>query len=453
MSYTPMSRRAFGAHLLRLSVAGMALVAAVPVAAQENAHRQPAPVRPANAVVHWNAIASEAFTPSQGTNPMAQSRTYAILHAAIHDALNAIQRRYEAYTPGIPAAPNAAPEAAVAAAAREVLTTLVPQQAALVEAKYTQALQAVPDGASEDSGVALGLAAARATLQRRHDDAAASAAEPPYLPRSGAGEYQFTPPFDFAAAPGWGRVRPFAVDLSAHRLRGPYALTSVQYARDFAYVRDIGRIDSTTRTPEQTQIAKFWYEDSPLGWNRIANGVVRNRGVDEWEAARAFALVNFAMADGFVAGFEAKYEFRFWRPLTAIHAAGNDGNALTDADPTWQPYMDTPPVPDYPSTHTVLGWAAAEVLIGLFGDQEPHAVTSLTLPGVTRHYRGFSRAAEENGQSRIYAGIHFPYAVSEGRRQGRQIGKAVSAALPRVRGTRLSDAPGHRGAGKVVGTY
>lgn len=453
MSRTPMSQRAFRAHLLRLSVAGMALLAAVPAEAQDNARRQPAPVLPANAVVHWNSVASEAFTPSQGTNPMAQSRTYSILHAAIHDALNAIERRYEAYTPGIPAAPNAAPHAAVAAAASEVLTTLVPQQTALVQTRYAEALQAIPDGTAEEAGVALGRAAARATLQRRQDDGAASAAQPPYMPRSGAGEYQFTPPFDFAAQPGWGQVRPFVIDLRAHRLKGPYALTSAQYARDLVQVRDIGRIDSTIRTPEQSQIAKFWYEDSPLGWNRIANSVVRARGMDEWEAARAFALVNFAMSDGFIAGFEAKYHHRFWRPLTAIHAAGDDGNERTAADPTWQPYMDTPPVPDYPSTHTVLGWAAAEVLIGLFGDQVPHAVTSLTLPGVTRHYRGFSRAAEENGQSRVYAGIHFPYAVSEGRHQGRSIGKAVVAALPPIRGARVSDTLRHRRTAKLALRY
>lgn len=438
MSRPLMSRRAFGAHLLRFSPAGLVLLLAVPALAQDSGHRQSLPARPVNSVVQWNTIASEAFTPSQGTNPMAQSRTYAILHAAIHDALNAIERRYEAYTPGVPATPNASHDAAVASAAREVLATLVPQQAALVQARYAQSLETVPDGPAEDAGVALGLAAARATLQRRQGDGAASAAHPPYLPRTGPGEYQYTPPFDFAAQPGWGRVQPFVIDLRAHALPGPHALASAQYARDLAQVREIGRIDSTVRTPEQSQIAKFWYEDSPLGWNRIANGVVHRRGLDEWDSARAFALVNFAMADGFIAGFEAKYRYRFWRPATAIHAAATDGNPRTDADPAWQPYLDTPPVPDYPSTHTVLGWAAAEVLVGLFGDQEPHAVTSVTLPGVARHYRGFSRAAEENGQSRIYAGIHFPHAVSEGRRQGRGIGKAVAKALPPVRGARIN---------------
>ena len=153
-------------------------------------------------------------------------------------------------------------------------------------------------------------------------------------------------------------------------------------------------------------------------------------------AARTLALVNFAMADGFIAGFEAKYRFRFWRPVTAIHAAASDDNPATSPDPTWQPFLVTPPVPDYPSTHTVLGWAAAQVLIELLGDETRFTADSLTLPGVTRRFSGFAAAAEENGLSRIYAGIHFRHAVKEGRRQGRSIGRAVARALEPIRVSR-----------------
>jgi hypothetical protein len=155
--------------------------------------------------------------------------------------------------------------------------------------------------------------------------------------------------------------------------------------------------------------------------------------LDVWDAARTFALVNFAMADGFIAGFEAKYRFRFWRPETAIREAATDGNPLTEPDAAWQPFLITPPVPDYPSTHTVLGWAAAEVLIEVLGDTVRFSATSLTLPGVTRHFRRLSEAADENGLSRLYAGIHFRHAVKEGRRQGRSIGRAVAEALAPIR--------------------
>jgi hypothetical protein len=388
--------------------------------------------RAINSVVHWNSVADQAFTPSQGTNPMAHSRIFSILHASIHDALNAIDRRYESYTPGLPAAKNANADAAVAAAAREVLVRLLPDQAALVETAYGRALAGIRDGAAKTAGIATGQAAAWATLDRRRDDGAAGAGIP-YVPGTAPGEYQFTPPFDFSAQPGWGRVKPFIIDVEDHELEGPQALTSKAYARDFADIKEIGHFASTTRSAEQTEIATFWYEDSTLGWNRIANTVMRQRGIDAWESARAFALVHFAMADGFIAGFDEKYKHRFWRPETAIRAAATDGNPQTEPDLAWKPLLITPPVPDYPSTHTVLGWAAAEVLIELFGDRERYALTSLTLPGVTRQYRGFSKPAEENGLSRLYAGIHFRHAVRDGRRQGRSIGQAVAEALPRVR--------------------
>lgn len=427
-------RRVFLVRLFRTAtLAGAATTLAASAFADDTTASPPALHRHANAVVHWNSIASEAFTPSQGTNPMAQSRTLAILHASVHDALNAIDCRYKPYTPGLPAAPKASADAAVAAAAREVLVKLLPEQAAFVETAYGRALMRVRDGSAKTTGIATGQAAAWATLNRRQGDGADTASQPVYVPREGPGEYQFTAPFNFAVQPGWGRVQPFVIQLREHDVEGPQALTSGAYARDVAEVKAIGDIHSKTRTPEQTEIAAFWYEDSPLGWNRIANAVVRERRLDAWEAARAFALLHIAMADGFIAGFDAKYEHRFWRPVTAIHAAATDGNPLTEADAAWQPLLVTPPVPDYPSTHTLLGWAAAEVLIDIFGDQQRFSLTSLTLPGVTRHYRGFSQAAQENGMSRLYAGIHFRHAIRDGRRQGRSIGQAVAEALAPVR--------------------
>ncbi len=258
------------------------------------------------------------------------------------------------------------------------------------------------------------------------------ATQPVYVPKAVPGDYQFTPPFDFALFPGWGQITPFAITTSEHQPRGPHALSSSAYALDFAHLKAIGRAGSTTRTAEQSEIAKFWYEDSPLGWNRIANTVVSQARLDAWDAARVFTLVNFAMADGFTAGFAAKYNFRFWRPITAIRNAAGDGNRSTEPDPTWEPLMPTPPVPDYPSTHTVLGAAAAEVLIHFFGDKVAYSATSLTLPGVTRQYKGFSQAALDNGRSRIYAGIHFRRAVDDGYTQGQSIGRAVAALLPPV---------------------
>jgi hypothetical protein len=351
----------------------------------------------------------------------------------MHDALNAIDRRFQPYTSGLLRSPRASVEAAVAAAARDVLVTLVPDQAALVDAAYAQALSGIPDTAAKHAGIFTGQQAAAANINRRQGDGSENGAVPVYEPRPGAGEYQFTPPFNFAAQPSWGRVTPFVIDLQDHEPADPLRLNSLAYAADLAYLKAIGESTSTIRTPEQSEIAEFWYEDSPLGWNRIANTAITQRRLDLWSSARVLALVNFAMADGFIAGFEAKYRFRFWRPETAIRAAATDGNPFTSPDATWQPFLITPPVPDHPSTHTVLGWAAAQVLIELLGDKMRFDADSLTLPGVVRDFKRFSDAADENGLSRLYAGIHFVHAVKEGRRQGRSIGREVADALPPVR--------------------
>ncbi len=415
------------------AMTGLALMLAAPAQAQQPGAAGIARPARGNAVTYWNSVATDAFTPSQGTNPMAQSRTLAIFHAAIHDALNSIDRRFEPYTPGLPKSPGASADAAIAAAAHDVLIALLPDQAAMVEAAYEQALSTIADGAAKSAGILTGQAVAAANIARRQGDGSENGAQPVYVPLPGAGEYQFTPPFNFAAQPSWGQVTPFIIQLHEHALEGPQRLASRAYARDLAIIKAIGERASTIRTPEQSEIAEFWYEDSPLGWNRIANTAVRERRLDSWSSARVLALVNFAMADGFIAGFEAKYRFRFWRPETAIRAAATDGNAWTTPDAAWQPFLITPPVPDYPSTHTVLGWAAAQVLIELLGDKMRFNADSLTLPGVVRDFKRFSAAADENGLSRLYAGIHFVHAVKEGRSQGRSIGRAVAEALPPVR--------------------
>ena len=385
-----------------------------------------------NAAVEWNAVATQAFLPTQGTDPLSQSRAYAMLHAAIHDALNAIHQRYEFYTPAILTIPGASPDAAVAAAARDVLVALIPAQQPLIQDAYEAALAAISDGPAKNDGVILGQAAAASILDRRFDDGVAEAFTTPYVPTSLPGDYAFTPPFDFAFAPGWGAVTPFGIDLDDHRVPGPDPITSVVYALDFAYVKAIGEANSTHRSAEQSEIARFWYEDSPIGWNRIANSVLRQKDVGLWQSARILALVNFAMADGFIAGFEAKYHFRFWRPVTAIREAAFDGNRFTVPDENWSSFLVTPPVPDYPSTHTVLGAAAASVLIHFFGDRIQYSTTSVTEPGVTRHFRGFTDAAVENGWSRVYAGIHFVRAVADGYEQGTSIGRTTALLLPAV---------------------
>jgi membrane-associated phospholipid phosphatase len=392
-----------------------------------------------NAVTRWNAVAMQVLPVDPGL--VLDSRAFAIMHAAVHDAVNGVQRRYQPYTADLNS-PGASVDAAIAAASRDVLVALSPSQRTPVEFAYAAALLAVPDGPAKVAGIALGQEAAAQNLARRLGDGSDTAAAPAYVPTGKAGDYDFTPPFDghpfgpVALLPGWGRVTPFGIQLAEHKLKGPDALNSDAYARDFNFLKSIGRLDSRSRSREKTDIALFWFEFSPGGWNRAANTVLIQQGADVWKSARVLALVNFALADGYIAGFDAKYEFRFWRPFTEIRAAASDGNPQTTADASWQPLLAPtffiPPVPDYPSTHTVLGAAAAEVLISNFGDHVQFNLTSTSLPGVVRHYRSFTDAAWENGLSRVYGGIHFMHAVDDGFKQGTGIGRSISQLLPRV---------------------
>jgi membrane-associated phospholipid phosphatase len=392
-----------------------------------------------NPVTRWNAVAIQVLPVDPGL--VVDSRAFAIVHAAIHDAVNGVERRYEPYTIEL-SSPNASVDAAIATAARDTLVALSPSQSTTVEIAYAATLLGIPDGAAKQAGIELGHRSAEANLARRLGDGADSAGGPPYVPKGEPGDYDFTPPFDkapfgpVALFPGWGSVTPFGVEMLDHRLPGPQALTSREYTRDFKLLKAIGRHDSSLRSAEQTDIAMFWFEFSPMGWNRIANTILVQENADVWRSARIMALVNFALADGYIAGFEAKYHFRFWRPYTAIRKGDSDGNDATRADPNWMslqaPAFFIPPVPDYPSTHTVLGAAAAEVLIRNFGDRVSFTVVSTTLPGATRQFNSITAAAWENGMSRIYGGIHFRRAVRDGFQQGQGIGRQVSHMLPRV---------------------
>ena len=400
-------------------------------------------------VSSWNSIAVQAAL-TAGENGVVSSRTIAIAQAAVHDALNAIDARYERYAFTGNAQAGASADAAISAAARDALVGAISvgslpfagfgspaaqaNAVAQVDAAYAASLAGIPDGLPKSDGIAIGQASAATILALRSTDHATTLVT--YTPGTQPGEWQPTPnpvPFDPPAAadnlpavlPGWGDVTPFVLLRSSQfEPNGPPRLTGVQYASDYNEVKAIGEKNSATRTAEQTSIARFWYEGSPAGWSRIARVVAESRGLDSWDTARLLALVNLAMADGFIAGFETRYEFNFWRPVTAIRAGDTDGNDATVADPAWSTLLNTPAIPDYPSTHSVLGGAASEVLRRFFQDDEVPFTTTSGVPfaGLTRSFASFSQAAAENGESRIYAGIHFRSAVEDGIKLGNKIG-------------------------------
>jgi hypothetical protein len=412
----------------------------------------------ADAVTDWNASAGRAAVAaciSPADDPLHESRLYAMMHVAVHDAVNAIDRRSRAYVYDAVADPTTSTEAAVAAAARDVLVAGIGQipapfppgcldaGIASVEADYVVALATIPDGDAKTRGVALGQAAAAAILALRADDGFDTPLlvfDCPVPSTALPGQYQCTPGFDFVAAPGWGQVEPFVLSrASQFRPRPPDKAGHRQAVDDMLEVKARGGDDITTpsnRTPEETEIGLFWVESSPLAWNRLARSVSAEQGLDLWENARLFGLLNLAMADAYIASWEAKFHYGYWRPVTAIR--------LTGGDPAWTPLQLTPPMPDYDSAHAAQGGAAAEVLEGFFGTDDIHfSACSLSLPAgsrctdaapVIRSYSSFSEAADENALSRILIGIHFRQAVEEGVKHGRMIGRrAVNLFLKPVR--------------------
>lgn len=406
----------------------------------------------ADAITMWNINANKAANATcigpSGNAPY-ESRLYAMVHIAVHDAVNAIDRRSHPYAYDARAVPFASFDAAVAAAARDVLLDVIGQLpadcmgtgVATVEADYAAAIGNIPAGPARTAGLQVGRAAARAILQLRDDDGSDQPLADPNFPQgTRPGEYQFTPDLPFAFLPGWGRVTPFVLKHSAQfRPDPPYDVRSKKYAADVAEIQLLGGDAMTTpsaRSAEQTEIGRFWIESSPQSWNRLARTVSAAQVLEPWENARLFALLNVALADGYIASWDAKFHYLFWRPVTAIRLGETDGNPQTIGDPTWTPLQLTYPMPDYDSAHAVEGGVGAEVLKRFFGtDQVNFFACSFTLPtgstcadpgAIYRAYSSFSQAAAENTVSRIYIGIHFRKAVEEGERHGRRIaGRAV----------------------------
>lgn len=410
-----------------------------------------APSAVANEVLQWNETTMQAIAAS-GQNNVVSTRTLAMVQAAVHDAVNAITRRYDAYYFDGPGDAAASPDAAVAAAAHTVLMGVVgnygtPAQKgatfALVDQAYAASMARVADGPARNKGVAVGRAAGAAILTLRKDDGAFRDA--PYTPGVGPGRWRphpnpvpANPPIsnpDLArgyapsAVPGWGNVTPFTLlSSSQFWLPGPPALTSPTYARDYNELKNIGGKVSTARTDDQTQIARFWFE-GPGNWNTIARTVATTRRLDAWDSARVLALMNLAMADAYIAGFKIRYVYDSWRPVTAIREGDNDGNDATIGDPAWDSHQNTPAVSDYPSTQSTFSAAAAVALAtAMGGDQISFTVTSgKPFEGITRSFTSFSQAARESADSRVYAGIHFRSACEDGLSLGRKIGQRTAA--------------------------
>jgi hypothetical protein len=398
------------------------------------------PVARADVILDWNALMIDIIR-ADNMSPPGATRSLAILHTAIWDAVNSVTRTHQPYAFLLDTPTNTSAEAAAVGAAYEVIVRLHPSFDAWAVDLYEQWLATIQIKQTLTNGLDLGAEIAQRMLDLRADDGANT--EVPYIPSNAPGQWQRTPPFFRPPlAPHWGFVEPFGLpDLGAFMPGPPPALDSAEYATALNEVKSLGAQNSAARTAEQSQIAVFWsdfsYTATPPGhWQEIAATIASNRNLALTENARLFALLSIAQADAAILCWEAKYRYNFWRPVTAVRRAVEDGNAATEPDANWNSFLAAPPFPAYTSGHSTFSKASAQVLAHFFGtDAVTFTATSDSLAGVVRSFTSLSDCVNEIGRSRIYGGIHFEFDNREGKASGARIGDYVSAnfLLPNAR--------------------
>jgi len=408
------------------------LVAAVAVALPATAG--------ADEVLDWNAILLRVIR-TAGTPPPINFRPLAIVHTAMFDAINGIERRYTPIHVREEAPAGASRRAAVVEAAYTTLVALYPAQADALAHDLEASLAAIASASavgrsqSIERGRAWGAHVAHAILAWRNTDGF-DPSPSTYRGSLAIGKWRPTPPaFASGVAPWLATMVPFVIPTpSSFRPAGPPSLTSLEYAQDFDEVKAIGDLASATRTPEQTTIARFWAATAPTFWNRAATQAARRKRNTLSQNARLFALLNVAIADAGISCWDAKYFFEFWRPIDAIRLALLDGNPLTAEQADWTSLVTTPPYPEYSSGHATISGAAQRVLTAFFGANLPVEGWSEAFgEGVVRRWPNYEAVADEAFLARIYSGIHFRFAMRDAREKGREIGDYImaNAAQPR----------------------
>ena len=384
------------------------------------------PVYSNKVILDWNSTALNAMEAPNYQHVLVASRLYTMVHIAQYDALNSIKPVYKRYC-NTTTDVAAHPVAAAAVAAYTVLLNQLPAKKAILDSQLAKSIDTISNLTAKQKGITLGTQCGNAILNLRKDDGAFQDPIGVIAPSTVPGVYQAVPPFDFVFAPFWTKMKPFGI-VKPEQFRSvpPPALNSAIYTTDFNEVKNYGAKNSTVRTTDQTFYAKFWYEFSEIGWNRIGRVAATDHKLDLLATARLFALLDIVLADSYIAGWDSKFHYNLWRPYTAIRAAATDGNDKTEADTQWETLMPTPPVQDYPSTHSVLGNAGASVLTAFFGNSDFTFTTTSAEPvNASRSFKSFFKAADENADSRVRAGIHFRFATVAGQKMGNQIGDWV----------------------------
>lgn len=383
----------------------------------------------ANTVTEWNQNALETLAAASEPRTPLATRILAMVHAAIHDSINAIDPRFDSYAADVIRRPGASAEVAVAVAAYTVLSDVFPAQQGTLYAKLQKTLSAIPDGPAKMDGIILGVDAASQILRLRRRDGLAEALATTYDRPPSQGIWRPTPPaLAPAAFPGWRLVHPFALkSADQFRLPPPPALGSPQERADLAEVMMLGRDTSTVRSDDQTEAALFWQENGQITFGHVGQDLATRFGLDLWQTAHLFALLYVSMADAAIAGFDSKYEYAFWRPITSIRED-------PDGDLGWNPLTPTPAHPDYPSQHAAIFGVFETVFGSIFGDDVSFQLTTSTAPmGVIRSYPSFSAVAIEGDASRVWLGYHFRTATVAGREQGDRVAQYVIDNFMRAR--------------------
>src|SRR6266487_1295495 len=368
-------------------------------------------------VIAWNKELLEIVkTPGAQPATVHPTRSYAMLHAAIYDAVVSITRDAPAYVFSVNSPRSARADAAAATAGHDTLTALYPKWKAALDQQLAGELATIPNGAGKQQGIQVGQAVAARLIAIRANDGSAATPQP-FVPGNQPGNYQPTPPkFPAPVFTNWGNVTPFVLNNAAQFRPGPPpALTSQAYAQAINEVKSLGQNTSTTRTSDQTVIAKFWAGPIWNTWNEIAENAALAHHTNLETTARLFAVLNLSFADSTIAFYDAKYHYQIWRPVTAIRKT----------DPTWTPQAVTALDPSYPSAHGVISGDGAVVLSTFFGNHDQIQLTSDVLPGVVRTFASYNDVSTEAGLSRIYAGQHTRIDIEVGSQLGQNVAQFV----------------------------
>ncbi len=370
----------------------------------------------ADIITDWNQTAMTTLLRAQLPSG-APTRALAIMHAAMFEAVNSIEPRYQPYKASLEAPKGASTAAAASAAAYRVIASIVPAQAAALEGRHKVLIAGVPEGPNKDAGIAVGEKAAAVILAARANDGADFS--PAYTPIEGKGRYVLTSSA-IMASPSLSKMQTFIIANSREfRPPPPPDIESEQSLRDLAEVKAIGDKDSALRTPQQTMIANYHVPPGFITWNGIARHAVQAKALDIVESARAMALLNFATMDGQSSIWDAKFTYNGWRPVTAIRAGGG----------AWTALLSEPMHPEYPCAHCGIGAAAATVMEGLFGTG-PFPFSAVAMPNMPpRAFGSFREFETEEAVSRIYGGVHFRWSNAVGETVGKQVGEKVLTAL------------------------